>query len=406
LPTAANPDDPLAGKAELSADILVEQVLARNPTLSQMVAAWQAASARYPQVTALDDPMFGLMAAPASIGSSNVEFGYRVEITQKLPYCGKRGLRGQSALAEASAAGHEVDDARLQLIESARSALADYYFAEHALAVNREGLELLRSFRDRAKERYEKVPGANEQDLRQADVVLGRQEQKEITLTRLRTVAVARMNTLMHLAPEHHLPPPPRALTMTKPLPEASTLAAIALERRPDLQALADRIRADEAALGLAEKEYYPDVEVAAAYDTIMGNGPMRDLAPQVGVRVNVPLQRGRRDAAVAEAQARVAQRRAELARQTDHVHLQVQEAYAQVRESERIVGLYQAKLLPAARANVKAAEASYVGGRIPFLSLIEAQRNVVELQDRYYEAQAELFRRGATLERVLGGAG
>jgi len=384
--------------------MLVEQVLARNPMLSQMVAAWQAAAARYPQVMALDDPMFGFMAAPASIGSNSVEFGYRVELAQKLPYCGKRELRGQIAVAEASAAGHDVTETRLQLIESARSALADYYLAEHALTVNQEGLRLLRSFRDRAKERYEKVAGANEQDVLQADVELGRQEQRQITLARARSVAVARINTLLHQAPESRLPPPSQELAVRAELPDAAKLNTLALARRPDLQALADRIRGEEASLGLAEKEYYPDFEVSAAYDTIMGNGPMRDLAPQVGVRVNVPLQRSRRDGALAEAQARLAQRRAELARQTDQVKFQVHETYEQVHESQRIVQLYQEKLLPAARGNVKAAETSYVGGRIPFVSLIEAQRNLVELQYRFYEAQAELYRRWAMLERVAGG--
>jgi outer membrane protein TolC len=105
----------------------------------------------------------------------------------------------------------------------------------------------------------------------------------------------------------------------------------------------------------------------------------------------------------VAEAEAKVASRRAEIARLTDQVNLQVQEAYAQVQESERVVRLYTERLLPAARGNVKAAESSYVGGRIPFLSLIEAQRNVIELQDRYYEAMTELYRRRATLDRVIG---
>src|SRR5215831_4340524 len=42
---------PAAGP-ELSVGTLVEQVLARNPSLAQMVAAWKAAQARYPQVTA------------------------------------------------------------------------------------------------------------------------------------------------------------------------------------------------------------------------------------------------------------------------------------------------------------------------------------------------------------------
>jgi outer membrane protein TolC len=67
-------------------------------------------------------------------------------------------------------------------------------------------------------------------------------------------------------------------------------------------------------------------------------------------------------------------------------------------------VHLYRDTILPAAEANVQAAQAAYVTGKIPFLSLIEAQRNVVSLRDRYYEAVAEYFRRRAELERAVGG--
>jgi hypothetical protein len=38
-------------------------------------------------------------------------------------------------------------------------------------------------------------------------------------------------------------------------------------------------------------------------------------------------------------------------------------------------------------------------------LSLIEAQRNLILLRDRRYEAIADYFRRRATLERVIGGS-
>jgi hypothetical protein len=41
---------------------------------------------------------------------------------------------------------------------------------------------------------------------------------------------------------------------------------------------------------------------------------------------------------------------------------------------------------------------------KIPFLTLIEAQRNLVNLRDRYYEALADYFRRRASLERAIGG--
>src|SRR5262249_26652942 len=180
--TPASPSElPMAGMPELSVDAVVEQVLARNPSLAQMTAAWQAASARYPQVTSLDDPMFGTTIAPASIGSNDVEFGYRLDVSQKIPFCGKRGLRGQAALAEAAAAGKDFEDMRLQLVESARNAFFEYYLVSRAISVNEENLRLLGAFREQAKARYEKalVP---EQDVFQADVELGRQQERRLTL--------------------------------------------------------------------------------------------------------------------------------------------------------------------------------------------------------------------------------
>ena len=342
-----------------------------------------------------------LFRSPGSIGSNEVEFAYRLEIAQKLPFCGKRGLKGQAALAEAAAAGNEVDDMRLQLIESTKSSFYEYYLVARASAVNEENLRLLREFRDEAKTRYEKalVP---EQDVVQADVELGRQQERKLTLERMRKVAVARINTLMHLPPATPLPPPPERLTLGEALPTADVLLARALSDRPDLQALANRVAAEEAALELAQKEFYPDFELMASYDAFWQEKPLRTM---LGVRLNLPVQRDRRRAAVAEAQARIAERRAQLDSRTDQVSLQLQEAYEQVVESDQVVRLYEKSILPDARKNVEAARSAYEAKLAPFLTLIEAQRSRVALLDRYHEVLADYYRRKATLERVVGGA-
>src|SRR5262249_23699478 len=238
-----------------------------------------------------------------------------------------------------------------------------------------------------------------------ADVEIGREQDRRLELEQMQQVAVARINTLVRLPPETSLPPPPKQLKATDLLPDAQALRAAALARRPDLQALADRIAAAETSLALAQKEYYPDFEPFFMYDRFMGNlSNNRDLSTQLGIRMNLPIRRSRRAGAVSEAEARLAQRKAELARMTDQVNYQVQEAYARVQRSEKSVLLYRDTILKAAEANVKAAQAAYVTGKIPFLSLIEAQRNVVGLRDRYYEALADYFRRRAALERAVGG--
>jgi outer membrane protein TolC len=400
LPTAAQAQpNPFGGLKELSAEAVVEGTLARNPSLAQMVAAWQAAAARHPQVTSLDDPMVGASLAPAAIGSDTVNGGYRLEISQKYPWHGKLELRGRNAQAEANAAGNSAEDVRLQLVEAARGAFYDYYLAARALEVNEEGLKLLKEFKESAESRYRKglVP---QQDVFQADVEIGRQRERRLMLERMHRVAVARINTLAYLAPDVPLPPPPKTLAALEALPDASALRQAALGR-PDLKALADRINAEEAALGLAYKDYCPDFELMAAYDSFWQE---RQLRPMVGVRMNLPVRLEKRDAAVQEAKARIAQRQAELAKQLAQVGFEVQQAYEQVVESEKTVSLYEKTVLPAARDNVDAARSAYGTGKTPFLSLVEAQRNQVGLLDRFYEAVADAYRRRAALERAVGG--
>jgi outer membrane protein TolC len=394
---------PFAGTAELTADALVEQVLARNPSLAQMVAAYQAASARYPQVSSLEDPMLTGKVGPAAIGTNEVrDHWYMVEVSQKLPWWGKLGLRGDSASAEASAAGSDIDDMRLQLAESARTAFFDYYLAIRALEVNAENLTLLKKFEATAEDRYTNrlVP---QQDVFQARVEIGREQDRRLGLEEARQIAVARITTLMHLPPDSPVPPPPKELRPSEPLPEPKDLRTAALSRRPDLQALADRIRSEEAKLGLAYKDFYPDFEVAAGYDAFWD---VKSQRPEVSLRMNLPLYRDKRYAALAESQARIAERQADLDRQTDQVNFQVQEAYEKVSRSERSVRLYEKSILTDAKKNVEAAQAAYEAGnvKVPFLNLVVAQQSRVMLLDRYHEAVADYFRRRATLERVVGG--
>jgi outer membrane protein TolC len=311
-------------------------------------------------------------------------------------------LRGAGAAAEAQAASNDIEDMGLKLIESAQSAYYDYYLVHRAIEVNEENLKLLNELRKVADDRF-RTAQAPEQDRLQADVEIGRQRDRGLALERMRKVAVARINTLMHLPPDAPLPSPPKELKAKSALPPAAELRAGALARRPDLQALIHRIGSDEAAVALAEREYLPDFEVMAAYDKFMGN-QMGQMAPMVGVRFNAPLRRVRRHAAVGEAMARLSKRRAELDAQVDQVNMQVQEAYEQARESEEALPLYEKTVLPAARENVRAAQQAYIANRTPFVSLIEAQRNLVMILDRFYEIQADYFRRRANLERAIGG--
>ena len=80
-----------------------------------------------------------------------------------------------------------------------------------------------------------------------------------------------------------------------------------------------------------------------------------------------------------------------------------MQSAVAQLAEGREVVELYATKILPTAEANVESARINYTANRLDFLRLIEAQRQLRELQETSIQALADYHRRLAELERIVG---
>src|SRR5260370_8567976 len=134
--------------------------------------------------------MFGASVGPGAFGSNKLDGAYRLEVSQKYPWSGKLAPRGQNDEAEASAAGRDVEDMRLQLAESARTAFYDYYVAARALEVNAENLRLLREFHQNAAKRYTTglVP---QQDVLQAEAEIGQEQDRALSLQDARPTPIA-----------------------------------------------------------------------------------------------------------------------------------------------------------------------------------------------------------------------
>jgi hypothetical protein len=109
-------DDPFAEAAELQLELLVSAVTSRNPSLQAANAAWSAAAERYPQAVAFDDPMMQTMFAPATFSSgSPTQSSYVLGVAQRVPWHGKRALRGQIAEWDATAASWDASEVQLRL---------------------------------------------------------------------------------------------------------------------------------------------------------------------------------------------------------------------------------------------------------------------------------------------------
>ncbi|HZA50838.1 MAG TPA: TolC family protein, partial [Myxococcaceae bacterium] len=290
---------------------LVSAVLARNPEISAAVAAIEAAEARVPQATSLEDPMLSYGVAPLSIYASEVPFGQRAQIEQRLPFPGKLQLAGERAESEARAARQELASVRLELSLMASTMFDDWYVVHRALRINAQHRELVESLKSSAEAQYA-VGKGSQQDPLQAEAELVVLQQQRIRLEAERETIRARINGLLHAAPTNALPPPAEELEADPAAPDsADALQARAIANRPELEAARARLRGNEASVALARRDYLPDFGVMASYDSMWMEVPHRYM---VGVNINVPLWLGKRKAAVDEAQAELSRTRHLLA--------------------------------------------------------------------------------------------
>jgi outer membrane protein TolC len=393
------PEDPLAGAAVLDREALLAAVRERNPSLEAARQAWQAATARPAQERSLENPMVSYGVAPLSLASDDVSFGHEIEVRQGLPYPGKRRARAAMAQAEAEAAFQSWREAILELSTRASLLYDDYYLVHRALAINAEHRRLLNDAREVATARY--AAGlAMQQDPIQAEVEGTRLLLTETELEAERRVTLARLNALLHRAPDAPLPPPPARLPDPEPMPAGTDLIAAAIAARPELAARAAEIRAREAGLDVARLARRPDFEAMGSYSSMWMEPEHRVM---VGIGISLPFWRERTEAARAEAESRLAQAQSEQAALEAEVRAQVQEALEMVHEALHHLSIYRDRLLPASRDQLQAARAAFETGGGTFLGVIEAERSLRDAELGFEEALAETHRHRAMLDRALG---
>jgi len=393
-PASFDPDTPLDREA------LVLAVLARNPNLEAARQAWRAALSEHPQARSLEDTMASYLLAPLSIRSDEVRFGQVIKVEQRFPTPGKFRFAGEVALAEAEAMQGAYDAVRLTLALMTSSLFDDYYRVTRVLVLNDEHRQLIEDIRTTAMIQYESGR-VSQQDVLQAEVELAHIVHQRVILETERKVVVAQINGLLHQHPELPLPAPPQNREPTWiEVPQTESLQLEALDHRPELHSAESQLRAADSAVGLAKRDYLPAIGLMGEYNSMWPETQHRWMT---GASLNLPLQIRSRKAAVDQAQARAGQAVAELSAKQDEVRVEVDQARQRVLEAQHIVHLYWVRLMPAARAQIDAAEFGYETGRNSFQALIDAYRSLRTLEIEYEEALASFGQRAAELDRARG---
>jgi len=386
--------------------------LAHNRGLAAVGEAARAQAMLPPQVGALPDPVLSLNAMnfPVDTFSSTQENMTQLQlgVSQAIPFPGKLTLQQEAARHQAEAAQMDAREYRLLLIRNVRIHWWNLAWLDKALETVRHNLVLLRQLVRIAETKYKTGKGL-QQDVLLAQLELSRLLQREIALKSERARVQASLNALLGRKADTAVRLPrdwPHDLARIDV--EPAHLKQQARNTRPMLLALRARLQAADSRVALAERDYYPDFKIGAAYGLRQGSNPLtgrrRPDFASLMFSMTLPLYQGdKQDRAVDQRQAEKA--RAEFAWQDAvyRVDAEIDAAAVEFQRAREQVSLFETGILPQARQTTASMLAAYQVSRVDFLNLVRAQINEFNLEIRYWRELAHAYQ---ALARLLAAAG
>jgi cobalt-zinc-cadmium efflux system outer membrane protein len=367
-----------------------------NAGLKSSYQQWQAALEQVPQAKALPDPQ---VTYNYWTKQSDLQMKQTVGVMQMFPWFGKIDARTQAATKETSAAQQKYQMARLALFREVKEGFYEFTYLAGAIDIAKENLELMRHFEEVAQTKH-MTAEASHPDVIRAEVEIAKIEDVLRGLEQLREPTVSRLRTALTLPADTNLPWPKTEEFNAVEL-DYERLTDTLRQKNPELASLNYEAMAAVSRITLAEKNFYPDIGVGVNWENMDSRGG-RDGVAMV-FQINLPLWRDSYRGAARQAQAQ----KASIEQQkidTENVLLtKAAQSLYEYRDSIRKIRLYRDTLIPKGRELLRASEAAYRQGTIDFLSLIDAQRTLLDYHLSLQRAIADNQQKLAALEMLAG---
>jgi outer membrane protein, heavy metal efflux system len=386
---------------------LVATALAQNPELKGSEARWRMFSSRVRQAGSLEDPMLmlkiqnGIFTDPFDFNRDPMTQKV-IGISQQLPFWGKRDLKGEVASKEAESYKWQVEERKLELRRMVTETYYQIYFTDKSLAIVDKNLRILEDFVTLAETKYSVGQGA-QQDVFKAQVERSKMLDMRITLEQQRKGLQSSLNELLYRPAETPVGAIPDF--DIKPLIHSpEELRNIAYENRPMLKSLNALMEKGKAGHKLAKKEFYPDFNVSFEYmqrDRVKED-PGDDMY-SLGVTFNLPVQRARRQAMVAESSSEITMATEEMNVLKNSINSGISGLLAQMERRRKLAELYKTGIIPQSEQSLESATIGYRVNKVDFLDLLDSRMTLFNYERELYDSLADYQMKKAQLEAVIG---
>src|SRR5438445_2758288 len=349
-----------AQRTRISLGEVTSVVLANNPAIKEAENRWRAAKARVTQASAWDDlKVSGDSRVKRFVEiPPNAFMDQSATVEQLIPVTGKNLVRARGAAAEALSVFEEVRRVELDVIAKARASYFRLANAYEQLEINSKNLVSLRQIADISRSRYE---GGLESA---ANVLVAETDYSKLLETRRDlernlSGAQSQLNALMNRDAFAPLGAP-AAANINETNLSLSTLRAITLAQRPEVQMAHAKIDMEKSNLDLARRAWIPD-------PALMVKGQRYNDAAQAvseldaGISFTVPwLNPTKYSAGVREARENVGAAEQAFDREEKEALRLLRDQLEKIETAHHHVELFRDKLVPQARQAIEAARFSY----------------------------------------------
>jgi len=389
---------------ELTLQELIDEALNTNHEVLMLEARESVSKFRIPQAETLPDPMFMfgyLNDGVRDMYSFDKEMAsdsqWMFTVSQMFPYPGKLSLKSEMAARDAESLGASLDSARLRVAARVKELYYELFYTYKSIDLVRDMTGLFSRIEDAALARYSTGMAPQQEVLMAQTEKYMLLEKDEMLNQKIQSIE-AMLNSAIGRDGYISIGRPVE-LTSGEYYYSVEELLNAAYENSPDIKSRERMIAGAETKVRMMEKEYYPDVTLAANY--FAKNKYYQDMWGMTAT-INIPIfYRTKQRPAVLEAEASLSSTRHELDDIKFMLSSNIRDNYSMLRSSERLMALYKEGLVPKTYQSFETALAGYTSGKTEAITVITTLKSLIDYELLYWKQFVEREKAIARLEAL-----
>ena len=323
---------------------------------------------------------------------------YGFKLSQEFEIAGQRGARINVSEKELARVKLEIRDKERVLISDVKDAFAKALSLRKKSGLAREIVRLNEELLGYTKIKFQ-AGDVSGLDVNLSEVELSKAKKELLLAEREYRESLLVLQRLLGLSPDMSFAIEGDLPSEAPTLPDKEVLKALAFSHRPDSKAATFEIEKTELSLKLVKKEAFPNITLSAFYD--------RDERRNVsGLEISVPLPFfDRKQAEKKEAFAKAEGAKIKAAGLKKTIEQEVDQAFNDLTSAIEELSLFRKEILVKAAENLDLLNLAFKEGKIGFFEVRLAQKDTIEAQFAYIEAQTRTQLALNAIEKITGGA-